>query len=103
MENSKLQQTKCYAVFLGTKWQKLRIGRSNALVTQSNKTALHSGLRDLLLSFLQWMDKRFPQPVLENLYSQFTLLRHRSVSVTFHISHSISLNFLARMLVFSIL
>jgi len=72
-------------------------------VTQSNKAALYSGLRDFLLSFLQGMDKRFPQPVVENLYSQFTLLRHRSISVTSLMNHSICLNFLARMLVFSTL
>jgi len=89
--------------FLGAKWQKLRIRRSNALATQSNETAPYSGLRDLLLSFYQKMDKRFPQPVWDSLYSQFTPLRHRSISVTSLMSHSISLNFLARMLVFSVL
>jgi len=71
--------------------------------TQSNETAVYSGLRDLLLSFHQKMDKRFSQPVWDSLYSQFTLLRHRSISVTSLMSHSISLNFLVRMLVFSVL
>jgi hypothetical protein len=88
---------------VGAKWQKLRTGRSNALVTQSNKTTLYSGLRDLLLSFLQKVDKTFPQTVWDSLYFQFTLLRHRSISVTSLMSHSISLNFLARMLVFPVL
>jgi hypothetical protein len=71
-------------------------------VTQSNETALYRRVRDLL-AFLQGMDKRIPQPVWENMYSKFILLRNRSISVISLMRHSICPNFLARMLVFPIL